>query len=152
MRNFLQPKSELPRSAEPPGPKGYPLVGNLPHLARDPLGFLSRCLRDYGNVVRLDLPERTYLLGYPDHVEHVLLKTHKCFVKAKARRRELETLGNGLIVSEGELWRCQRRLMQPAFHQKRVSAYAGTMVDCARRMTEGWKDGQRRDLHRDMVN
>lgn len=54
----------------PPSPKGRYLVGNLLDYSRDPLEFLSRCAREYGDVVCLKFPgPSAYLLAHPDHIE-----------------------------------------------------------------------------------
>jgi cytochrome P450 len=138
-------------AALPPGPRGHYLIGNLLDYARDPLGFMSRCSREYGDVVRLlmgSLP--LYLLSHPDHAEYVLVKNNRNFIKSRYFRRELSFLGQGLLNSEGELWRRQRRLAQPAFHRRRVSTYGEVMVSHARRMLGRWRDGEIRDVHQEM--
>ncbi len=102
----------------PPGPKRRPVVGNLLAYSRDPLGFLTRCAREYGDVVRLGFPgPPAYLISQPEHVEYVLVKNNRNFVRDRYTRAELRILGNGLLVNEGDSWRRQRRLAQPAFHR-----------------------------------
>ena len=123
----------------PPGPEGTYLVGNLLDYARDPLLFLTRCSREYGDVVRLRFPgPLVYLLNGPDDVEQVLVKHNRNFIKGRYFRQELSFLGRGLLTSKGEFWRRQRRLSQPAFHRKRINAYGKVMVSHAKRMLEGW--------------
>ena len=136
----------------PPGPGGRYLFGNLFDYSRDPLGFLSRCARKYGDVVRLRFPgPPAYLLSNPDHIEQVLVRNNRNFIKDRVTRGELSILGNGLLTSDGDFWRRQRRLAQPAFHRERVEAYAETMVSYTRRMLEGWKGGETRDVHHEMM-
>ncbi len=60
-------------------------------------------------------------------------------------------MGNGLLTSEGEVWKRQRRLAQPAFHRQRISAYGDVMVDYTERMISTWRAGEVRDIHRDMM-
>jgi hypothetical protein len=89
-------------AALPPGPQGNYLIGNLLDYARDPLDFMVRCSREYGEVVRLrmgGLP--LYLLSHPDHAEYVLVKNNRNFIKSRYFRRELSFLGQGLLNSEG---------------------------------------------------
>ena len=132
----------------PPGPKGLPVAGNLLAYSRDPLGFLTRCSREYGDVVRLGFPgPPACLLSHPDHVEYVLVKNNKNFVRDKYTRAELGILGNGLLVNEGDSWRRHRRLAQPAFHRRRVEAFGETMVSFTERMLDGWRSGEVRDVH-----
>src|SRR5262249_50604348 len=61
------------------------------------------------------------------------------------------TMGDGLLMSEGELWRRQRRLMQPAFAPKRIEGYGTAMVEHTRRMLGNWSDGRTCDLHQEML-
>lgn len=60
-------------------------------------------------------------------------------------------VGNGLLTSEGEEWKRQRRLTSPAFHRERIANYAGTMVDYSNRLITNWQDGETRDMHREMM-
>ena len=136
----------------PPGPKGRPVVGNLLAYSRDPLGFLTRCSREYGDVVRLGFPgPPAYLISDPDGVEEVLVKNNRNFVRDRYTRAELRILGNGLLVNEGDSWRRHRRLAQPAFHRRRVEAFGETMVSFTQRMLDGWRDGETRDVHEEMM-
>ncbi len=128
------------------------MVGNLLDYSRDPLGFLTRCSREYGDVVRLRFPgPPAYLISHPDHIEQVLVKNNRNFIKDRYTRAELRILGNGLLVNEGDFWRRQRRLAQPAFHRRRVEAYGETMVSYTDRMMSGWRHGEARDVHREMM-
>ena len=92
-----------------------------------------------------------YLLSNPDHIEQVLVRDNRNFIKARLTRSELSILGNGLLTSDGDFWRRQRRLAQPAFHRERVENYAGTMVSYTQRMLEGWRYGETRDVHHEMM-
>ena len=136
----------------PPGPRARPLVGNLLDYSRDPLNFLVRSARGYGDVVSLRFPgPPAYLLSNPEHIEQVLVKNNRNFIKDRVTRSELSILGDGLLTSDGDFWRRQRRLAQPAFHRERVENYAKTMVSYTERMLEDWKVGEERDIHRDMM-
>ncbi len=128
------------------------MVGNLLAYSRDPLGFLTRCAREYGDVVKLGFPgPPAYLISHPEGVEYVLVKNNRNFVRDRYTRAELSILGNGLLVNEGDSWRRQRRLAQPAFHRRRVEAFGETMVSFAGRMLDGWTDGETRDVHEEMM-
>jgi cytochrome P450 len=136
----------------PPGPKGHLLGDNLREYARDPLGFLSHCARAYGDVVRLRfMGQRFYLLSHPDLIEYVLVENNRNFTKTRILRRNRRLLGEGLLTSEGEVWRRQRRLAQPAFHRKRMAAYGEVMAAFTERSLEGWRDGQTIDVHAEMT-
>jgi cytochrome P450 len=136
----------------PPGPKGYFLGDNLREYARDPLGFLSGCAREYGDVVRLGLMGQTfYLLSHPALIEYVLVENNRNFTKTRVFRRNRRLLGEGLLTSEGRFWRRQRRLAQPAFHRKRIAAYGEVMAAFAERSLRGWRVGQTIDVHEEMM-
>lgn len=128
------------------------MVGNLLDYSRDPLGFLTRCSHEYGDVVGLRFPgPPAYLISHPDGIEQVLVKNNRNFIKDRYTRAELRILGNGLLINEGDFWRRQRRLAQPAFHRRRVEAYGETMVSYADRMLDGWRHGEVHDVHREMM-
>jgi cytochrome P450 len=135
-----------------PGPKGHWLWGNLGDFKRDRLGFLADCARNYGDMVALRLgPRHFVLLSHPDLIERVLVDHHRQVTKHFALRLAKRTLGEGLLTSEGDFWRRQRRLAQPAFHRDRVAGHAAMMVAFAGRMLDGWADGQARDVQDDMM-
>jgi cytochrome P450 len=138
----------------PPLAKGLPLIGNLFDLLGDPLGFMTRAVREHGDVVRIRVgPLRElYVLGHPDAIEHVLRTNHRDFIKDKMTRNQLgAVLGQGLLTSEGEFWRRQRRLAQPAFQLDQIQRYSTVMVDYAGRMVQGWQSGETRNAHADMM-
>src|SRR6266478_9303683 len=137
----------------PPGPKGSMVLGVMPEFNRDSLGFITRC-RDYGDVVRTRFFYVTaYFLYNPDDIEFVISTNAKNFVKSMSLRSNFfqRLVGNGLVTSEGEFWRRQRRLAQPAFHRERVASYAQVMVDYTKRLTAKWIEGENRDVHPDMM-
>ena len=141
-------------AAIPQGPRGGRLTGNMREFNRDSLGFVERCAREFGDVVPtrfLYVP--ALFLFHPDHIEYVLATGSKNFIKAASLRSPFfrRLVGNGLVTSEGDFWRRQRRLAQPAFHRDRVEAYARTMVAYAERMLEQWRDGGTLDAHEEMM-
>jgi cytochrome P450 len=140
------------RGKLPPGPKGHFLVGSLPEISRDWLGFLTRCAREYGDVVFFRLAHvPVCLLTHPDGIERVLVTEASKFVKSRDYRALAQVLGNGLLTSEGEAWRRQRKRIQPAFRHENILAYTSLMVERANRMLAGWRPGETRDVHQDMM-
>lgn len=137
------------------GPLGHFLLGSLAEYWRDPLGFVTRCAREYGDVVRVRfLNARGYQIYHPDHIEEVLAARAHDFVKPALLRRSRfmrRLLGGGLLTSEGEAWLRSRRLIQPAFHRERLDAYGAAMVSIAERALDAWRPGETRDVHRDMM-
>jgi cytochrome P450 len=136
----------------PPGPKTHWFWGNLREFRRDRLGFLTECARTYGDVVSLRFAHRRMMLvSHPDLVEQVLVANNRHYIKHFALRMTKSTLGNGLLTSESDFWRRQRRLAQPAFHRERIAAHAGVMVALTERMLEGWSDGRALDIQDAMM-
>jgi len=138
----------------PPGPKGTPIMGVMREFNRDSLGFIERAQRDYGDIVWMRfLYVPALFLYHPNEIEYVLSTNPRNFRKAMSLRSNFfqRLVGNGLLTSEGEEWKRQRRLSSPAFHRHRISAYADTMVDYTRRLTANWQIGEARDMHREMM-
>ena len=136
----------------PPGPRGHVLVGSLPEFRRDLLGFLSDCAREHGDVVAFRVPRRRLvLINHPDLIEEVLTAHARRTTKTAILNMLRPVLGDGLLLSEGDTWLRQRRLIQPAFHRQRIAAYGDVMAGYAERAMREWKDGQRRDVHADMM-
>ena len=125
----------------------------MPEFNRDSLAFIERC-RDYGDIVRMRFLYLTvHFLYNPEHIEYVLSTNAKNFIKARSLRSPLfqRLVGNGLLTSEGEEWKRQRRLAQPAFHRQRINAYGEVMVEYGERLISTWQENGVRDIHRDMM-
>jgi cytochrome P450 len=134
----------------PPGPKGTPLLGTLSAL-RDPIAFLNDLGRNYGDVshTRIALTH-VYMLNHPDLIEQVLVGKYRDFVKDWGTQQLVGLVGRGLLTSEGELWKRQRRLAAPPLSATHIAKYATTMVECTERDIASWQEG-RRDIHVDMM-
>ena len=137
----------------PPGPKGGFFSAAAKALRRDQLGFYEACAREHGDVVGLRAgPYRIRLIYHPDAIEEMLVTRARDFVKTPGVRRSLRPLlGEGLLLSEGDVWLRQRRLAQPAFHRQRVAGYGAVMTDFAERHVAGWPDGAVVELHGEMM-
>ncbi|HEX8338935.1 MAG TPA: cytochrome P450 [Pyrinomonadaceae bacterium] len=132
----------------PPGPKGRFLGAKL-HLSiqRDPLGFMQRVAREYGDVVHFKLGRRrVYLLNHPEHVKGVLLTHYDNFLKGRGHGRKDNFLGLGLVTSEGAFHRRQRQLTQPAFNHGRLGAYGETMARLTAESAAEWREGESLDV------
>jgi cytochrome P450 len=113
----------------PPGPFYWTPFAAGRVMRRDPLAFVAALARDHGDVVCLRLgPLRVYSIHHPDGVKHVLQDNNQNYVKGEIIGRVKVLIGEGLFTSEGDFWRRQRRLAQPAFHRERIATFAGTMV------------------------
>lgn len=141
------------RSAAIPEPPGHPVIGHTVPYLRDPFGFLTESA-GHGRVVRLDFPGRTvYQLNDPADIERVLAHENQRFVKGEVVQRVLGSINDhGLIVTEGDEWRRLRTRLNPAFHPDRIAEYAPTMTRMTERLVDRWDDGERRDVHADMMD
>ena len=120
-------------------------------MARDPLGFLTDCARHYGDIASYRVVNVTsFLLNHPDHIKSVLVDNNRHFVKGRVLRANRLLFGDGLATSEGGFWLRQRRLMQLAFHRKRIEGYGEVMVEYANRISARWINGSTIDLHQEM--
>ncbi len=142
----------MQKHALPPGPPDRFLIGNFPLGARRPLELLTRWARNYGDLFYYRfLNVHVYFLNRPEYIEDVLVTNFRKFKKGRGLESNRLLFGNGLLTSEGEFWRPQRHLCQPAFHRDRIVSYAQVMVDYTERMLGTWRDGETRDAHKDMM-
>jgi cytochrome P450 len=122
-----------------PGPRGNILVGELPAIARDPLGLLMRCLHEHGDVVRIRMPGMEwFLVSHPDHVKHVLVDHFRNYPRGRSYDQFRLLVGDAIVTTDGDAWRPLRRVAQPAFHRDSVSGMAGMMTRCAGDMIDRW--------------
>ena len=89
------------------------------------------------------LGKRIYFVNDAEYVKRILLDNVANYPKSVTYRNNLRPfLGDGLLISEGEFWKRQRRLAQPAFHLRRLRALAAAMSECAAKMAAGWEHGR----------
>jgi len=125
----------------PPGPPtGLFGLKHLLAIRRDFVGFGAHLRRDYGDVVYFRLgPYPCYMLFHPDHLQEVLIHKNKKFGKSKRISKVFARFeGKGLVVSDGEVWTRQRRLLQPAFQPLRLQTYAAKITQMAGEMFQRW--------------
>ncbi len=139
-----------------PGPRGVPGLGVIPFLARDPFGYLMRSASLYAGIVRFPVgPVEVYLVSHPDYVQHILVTNADNYNKGAIMTGIRMALGNGLFTSDGEFWRRQRRLMQPAFHnrliQRMTEPMAKAMDDHLARLQPAIDQGATIDMLKEMV-
>ncbi len=145
----------------PPGPPAHPLFGHMrSHLNNQRILQALFELHDaYGPVVRTwfgppGIGLQVYSFADPEACKHILADNAKSYKKSRAYLRLRSVLGDGLLTSEGDAWRRQRRLAQPAFHKQRLASFAHTMAAATRAMLEHWHHLARRqeiiDVSREM--
>lgn len=119
--------------------RGIPFLGALPELRRDLLATFER-IAALGDVVRINLPLRVgTMVAHPDGVKRVFVDNHKNYGKQTRGYQMLRlALGEGLVTSEGEFWKRQRRIAQPAFHHQKIAAFGEVMTRACGEMLETW--------------
>lgn len=146
MATILEPPTRQ-QATLPPGPKPLPFIGNVLDFRRDQLGYLQQLERTYGKMATIYIGNTpAVLLFRPEHVRYVLTENPRNFTSREVAVGLRELIGDGLLTIDGEAHRHQRRLVQPAFHKKRVEGYAETMIQYTREMLKGWHAGERLDI------
>src|SRR5215467_1651396 len=114
-------QASAPSRLRPPALKGRPVFGVLKDFRKNAPVFLQNAARDHGDIVNFRLgTQNTYLLSHPDWIKDVLVTHQSNFTKSRAAERLRALFGEGLLTSEGDFHRRQRRLAQPAFHRDRL--------------------------------
>ncbi len=143
-----------------PGPRGSFLLGSLNDRRTRPLEFFRETADRYGPVVQYWMGPpvggvRVFLVNRPEHVHHVLQGAHAHYRKGMGYDELRVFMGNGLLTSEGDHWRKQRKLAQPAFHQKSLMQMTGTMAHATEQMLARWEreliGGEPFDVAREMM-
>jgi cytochrome P450 len=126
------------------------MLGHALEFRRDPLALFQRA-REHGDVVRVRFgPFNVCVLNSPDAIRQALVSQARKLEKGLSFGRAKRLIGNGLVMSEGEDHRRQRRLMQPAFHRAQIARYLGTMQDVAVPRISMWPDGGTLAFDREM--
>ncbi|WP_374687522.1 cytochrome P450 [Promineifilum sp.] len=135
-----------------PGPKGLPFFGVARHLIAGAPVYTSHLADTYGPFARFGAFGNTfYLISDPELVREALVTQAANFPKDDRDVKILDrVIGHGLVSSNGEEHKRQRRLTQPAFHTRRIDAYAGVMVDYTEAMLDEWGDGATMDVNETM--
>ena len=130
--------SATPQTA--PVVKGLPFIGPLMSLIRNPFGFMSRAREQYGDVYTVDFGFlQATVFNHPQHAQHILRDNAANYSKGGPLWDSVRALlGNGLVVSEGNFWLRQRRLMQPQFHRQRLAALTDLMVSAIDESLQSW--------------
>src|SRR6266852_3498780 len=131
----------MPNRNEPPGPRqrAWSQLTMSLEATRDPLEFFGEAQRTYGNFVQFRFgPYRYLMVNDPEAIKQVLVDNPRNYVKSPTYRGLRAVLGQGLITSEGDFWRRQRKLAQPAFHRERLTDFVRIMVETTGTMLARW--------------
>ena len=127
----MQQKTKLRRA---------PLFYRQWKIIRNPSDFINLLIKEFGDFVHCRGLISFYLINTPDLVKKVLNETHRNFDKNTViYDRFRNALGNGLVTAEGEHWRRQRKLIQPAFSPGSIKSFFQIMVNSSNRTIERWE-------------
>ncbi|WP_260334651.1 cytochrome P450 [Streptomyces beigongshangae] len=132
--------SSVTGSKSPQAPGAWPVIGHIPSLVRNPLRFVTR-LNRYGDVLTLRLGMLpVHLVTHPKLIHQVLVESDRRIERGRLVEKSTPYLGKGLITSSGDHQR-QRRMLQPAFHQEKITSYTNTLVKSAQAAADSWSEG-----------
>lgn len=134
------------------GPRGLPFLGVALSLHHDALNFFRTAQQNYGDIVPLQvLGKRVLLLSNPSDVETVLVDDAASYGRSSENRNLRPIFGNGLLTSQGDLWRSQRRRIQPSFTLQKLAGYTTIMLAAIQERVERWTAGQIIEIHAEMM-
>lgn len=118
------------------GPRGVKQIETLLRMSRDRLGAMKWAADTYGDVVRLPLgPRDLHFFNRPEHAKHILVDRPENYTKGLGMVHAKRALGEGMLTSEGEQWRAQRRRVQPMFRANKINEQIGAIAAEAEELT-----------------
>ncbi|WP_260399771.1 cytochrome P450 [Peribacillus simplex] len=138
----------------PKVPKGRLISGHTKEFQTDPIGFLTRLAKEYGEVAKFRFGpfHNVYHISNPDLIKQILVTKQKSFVKSKDFNVLKPLVGEGLLTSEKDFHMRQRRLIQPSFKKTHISQYAKDMIDTTMDYISTWQHDDERIITKDMMN
>src|SRR5271170_3898050 len=110
------------------------------NTSEDLLYWMNDQFHRFGSIYRASVyGTDVYVVSDPELVDHVLRINWQNYKKGQAIKRVGLLLGNGLMVSEGELWKNQRRMIQPAFHEKTIGDLIAVITKANSELLEKWR-------------
>lgn len=124
-----------------PNPKErHWLLGNMAGMINDPLNYLRRVQEHEGNLVHLaSALGEMYVVYDPEGIKYILQENNRNYIKGNFIKILKPLLGNGLVTNEGDFWKKQRRLIQPAFNKERYGEMIQTIVECVEDLMKEWR-------------
>lgn len=147
------PNEDLSKRNYPPSARG-----SIRELVKDPLSYFHNLTTQFGDIVCYrPAPETAYLINHPDFVRHILVENYQNYRKDTHSIQVFKKMvGDGLVTSDGDTWRWQRKLVTPAFHRNRLDALDHLIVKATNEMLDRWANkynqGQPVDIAREMAS
>lgn len=128
------------------------LLGDLTAFREDRLKFFTK-FREQGDMVKVRFGpvQKGYIMYHPNYIHEVLVTKHASFHKGRGLEKAKILIGDGLLTSEGQIHRKQRKLIQPHFTSQKLKVYAEQMVEDTTELIEEWRDGEERSISDDMM-
>lgn len=125
---------------------------NFLHFQRDPLSFMLEML-DKGDVISLSTGtlKASFVINSPEFIRAILVTHESELIKGRSSAILRRTIGDGLLTTENEQHRYQRKYMQPAFYKDCLQHYAKTVVKETETLVEHLKDSNEIDVHTEMM-
>lgn len=131
----------LSAAQDPPGPRGLPVVDCLLPFLRSPMAAMAQVAQEYGGIARIPIIGRfLYLVSEPELLRELLVTHRQKYVKNTRYRHMQILVGQGLLLSEGDGWRRQRLITQPAYKADHIDAQVGWMAVLTNEFLDRWKD------------
>jgi len=132
-------------------PSEHRIWGNIRVIAWNNLEFFQLCEKMGGIVKTRGFTTPVYVLHDPRAIADVLVNSPNSFQKPYVLRRLRVLFGNGLLTSDGDIWKHNRHLVQPAFSAEHLPNFVQIVQRNTLEMVSSWRDGEERDLYHDMV-
>ena len=142
--------------ATAPGPTGPQMLPDFLEIRRDPLAYLNKIWRAFGDIAQFPIPTPpSYLVSHPDAVKRILVDRPRDYSKATIQYKALSLVtGNGLLTADDPPWREHRLMLQPAFHPRQLEPLVGQVEQGTARLVAEWESlgaGQCVDIERAML-
>jgi cytochrome P450 len=145
--NLMQARTQ---NSPPTVPTDW-IGGHFRSFRKNPTDFLTKLSR-LGDVSAFRIGKiPAFLINHPDLIRDLLITNNHKFIKGRALQRAKTLLGDGLLTSEGEFHLRQRRMIQPVFHRAKINEYAEAMIEYGEKMSNEWRDGEVRDIDKEMM-
>ncbi len=124
----------------PPGPEGEGKLGCLPEMRKNPMLFLEQVAREYGGIARINMGAYyTYLVSEPKLIKEVLVDNYDKYKKNTRYKQVRMVIGEGMLLSEGDVWKSQRTLAQPKFTAKSLDTQIDWITELASEFIDSWE-------------
>ncbi|WP_052597433.1 cytochrome P450 [Aureispira sp. CCB-QB1] len=110
-------------------------------VLNDPLAFFVNTFAEYGDIYNVNSNLYTiYVTANPKHIQEIMVSNKKDYAKSDDYKILKYSLGNGLLTSEGDFWKKQRRIAQPAFHRESMKKLLDIMIASTQKIVASWKE------------